>query len=322
MKNNDFKYDVAFSFLKQDEPLANTINNLLQDRVSTFIYSKQQDEIAGKDGEETFNRVFGCEARVVAVLYRDGWGQTPWTRIEEIAIRNRAYKKGYNFAVFIQLDHASAVPEWLPKTQIWVAFERWGIQGAATVIEAKIQETGGTPHEETAEEQATRISRQIIANEKRKDFLESSKGVHTAMQEFDELFNKINQLSQNIENPKSRIMFTIERANRQKEFAVLSHGLKLSIEWSLQFSNSLEGSILYVQLLESGRSFGRIKRDAYGEESTIIAEERFLFDANHEEKLLWKRVSGEDQRIFATTQLADHCVQILLKQIHKIRLDE
>ena len=34
----DFKYEVAFSFLKEDEVLALKINDLLQDRFSTFIY--------------------------------------------------------------------------------------------------------------------------------------------------------------------------------------------------------------------------------------------------------------------------------------------
>ena len=56
--------------------------------MSTFIYTKNQEEIAGKDGENTFNKVFGEEARVVVVLYRKGWGNTSWKRIEETAIKN------------------------------------------------------------------------------------------------------------------------------------------------------------------------------------------------------------------------------------------
>ncbi len=59
MNNNEFKYDVAFSFLQQDEPTATQINDLLQDRVSTFLYSRRQGEVAGTDGEKTFNQVFG-----------------------------------------------------------------------------------------------------------------------------------------------------------------------------------------------------------------------------------------------------------------------
>jgi hypothetical protein len=96
-----FKYDIAFSFVKEDEGLATQINDLVQDRYRTFLYSKAQDQLVGTDGEKTFNAVFGEQARTVAVLLRPEWGQTSWTRIEETAIKNRAFNQGYDFATFI-----------------------------------------------------------------------------------------------------------------------------------------------------------------------------------------------------------------------------
>ena len=74
MTTDDYRFDIAFSFLAEDEPLAQELSDALQDRLEVFIYSKKQEELAGTDGEETFNRVFGCEARTVAVLYRENWG--------------------------------------------------------------------------------------------------------------------------------------------------------------------------------------------------------------------------------------------------------
>jgi hypothetical protein len=136
--NSEYKYDVAFSFLAKDEALATELNDLLADRLRTFLYSKKQGEIAGTDGEETFNDVFRQEARMVVVLYRSNWGQTPGTRIEETAIRNRAYNEGYDFVKFVVLDESGSVPQWLPKTQIWIGLKRWGIPGAASVIEARV----------------------------------------------------------------------------------------------------------------------------------------------------------------------------------------
>jgi hypothetical protein len=70
--------DLAFSFLQEDEHVALQINELVKDRLPTFIYSEHQEELAGTDGEKTLNRVFSDEARVVVVLYREGWGETPW----------------------------------------------------------------------------------------------------------------------------------------------------------------------------------------------------------------------------------------------------
>jgi hypothetical protein len=75
--DKEYKYDVAFSFLNQDESLAQQLNDLLQDRISTFIYPEHQLDLAGKDGEIVLKKSFDSEARIVVILYRDEWGITP-----------------------------------------------------------------------------------------------------------------------------------------------------------------------------------------------------------------------------------------------------
>lgn len=111
-----FQYDVAFSFLSQDETLAVDLNERLKDRLSTFIYSdrERQEALAGRDGEEAFSLAFGKHARTVVVLYRAGWGERGFTSAEATAIRNRAYEFGYDFTTFIPLDKPPTVPQWLP----------------------------------------------------------------------------------------------------------------------------------------------------------------------------------------------------------------
>ena len=69
-----FKYEVSFSFLKQDESIAFDINDKIQDRLATFIYAKKQEELSATDGEKKFNQVFFEESRIVVLLYRNGWG--------------------------------------------------------------------------------------------------------------------------------------------------------------------------------------------------------------------------------------------------------
>jgi len=116
---DDYKFEVAFSFCKVDESLASKMNDLLQDRYSTFIYFEKQKEIAGKDGEIEFGKVFRSESRVVVILYRSEWGNTSWTRIEETAIRDRAFDKGYDFTLFIPTENNIKMPEWLPRQRLW-----------------------------------------------------------------------------------------------------------------------------------------------------------------------------------------------------------
>lgn len=115
---DEFKYEVAFSFLQDDEQLALEIAGRIRERVSIalFIYSERQNELAGTDGVEKFSRVFGEESRVVVILFREGWGQTKWTRVEETAIRTGGFNEGHEFALLVKLDSANP-PIWLPPTR-------------------------------------------------------------------------------------------------------------------------------------------------------------------------------------------------------------
>ena len=175
-----FKYDIAFSFVREDEGLATQINDLVQDRYRTFLYSKAQEQLAGTDGEKTFNAVFGEQARTVAVLLRPEWGNTPWTRIEETAIKNRAYSQGYDFATFMVTAPKTPIPPWLPRTRIWYDLERFGLRGAAALLEARVQEHGGTAVQETLADRAARLQRAQNFNQQRAAFQRSYEGVNAA----------------------------------------------------------------------------------------------------------------------------------------------
>lgn len=189
---------MAFSFLGEDEPLATELNDLIQDRPATFLYSKKQEEVAGTDGEQTFGDVFGKKARVVVVLFRDGWGTTPWTRIEETAIRNRGYDEGYDLTVFVPVRPGLALPIYIPKPRLYVDLDRWGPKGAATVIEARVQEAGATPRQETAVDRATRLKRQMDAETERRRFLDSIEGVESALAEVARLFEELSEKAKRI----------------------------------------------------------------------------------------------------------------------------
>ena len=151
--------------MKEDEGLATQLNDLVRERYQTFLYSKAQEQLAGTDGEKTFNAVFGKEARTVAVLLRPEWGRTAWTRIEETAIRNRAHDQGYDFTTFIVTAPGTTIPNWLPKARIWYNLERFGLDGAAAVLEARVQERGGTAVQETLADRAVRLRRAQEFNE-------------------------------------------------------------------------------------------------------------------------------------------------------------
>jgi hypothetical protein len=295
------------------------LNDLLEDRLSTFLYSKRQGELAGTDGEKTFNEVFGGDARTVVVLYRDGWGKTPWTRIEETAIRNRGFEDGYDFVIFVKLDHSSTIPRWLPKNRIGVGLERWGEKGAASVIEARVQEAGGTSREETAEEKAMRICREIQARERRKGFLESHEGVNTATNEVTSLPSEMKKIALKIEERDSAFVFDFKRSQRLGEFSVESHAFTLFFEWIIPISNSLEGSVLFVQLIDNKRRGWRHHADPNREQASIIREDKFHFGLNLSGQMGWY-LENQQERLMPTSQLAEHCMKVPLDGIRESKL--
>ena len=304
-----YKYDVAISFLQQDESLARELNNLLRDRLATFVYYEQQKKLVGTDGEVTLNRVFGTEARIVVVLYRDEWGKTPWTRIEDTAIRNRGYDEGYDFLTMIPLDKPPTVPKWLPRARIWGNFERWGVEGAAAVIEARVQAAGGTPKIESPEEQASRLMQIRQNKEKCDEFLNSESGVRRAEQELDSLFANIERIISNIHGDERSINLSCKRVNHQS-LDIYSIGYKVNISWSLQFNKSLTYSCLYINFHKSNRS----PQTRHGE-STIIQKDEFNFDLHLPDRYEWKHAG--DDRFYSSELLATYCVKQLLDRLEK-----
>lgn len=317
MGDDRFKYDAAFSFLAQDEELAIEINDLLRDRITTFIYSRKQEEIAGTDGEETFNRVFGSEARIVFVLYREGWGKTPWTRIEESAIRNRAYGEGYDFALFAPLDKPPDVPKWLPKNRIWIGLERYGIDGAANIIETRVREAGGEPKEETAEQLAARLGREIAAEKTRQTFLYSENGVKSAKNEIDKLFSELEKTVSNISKNEKTVSLTFKR--HPQECAIYGDGFSVSLHWYLKYTNTLESSGLDLYLWKGATQLLGDRSFSFGRPEKI-REIEFGFDFDKGGKHVW-RVRG-NRKHYSTEDLCKFCVSLLFDEIRNQTLSK
>jgi len=313
LKQSSYKYDVAFSFLAKDEALATKLNDLLQDRLKTFIYSKRQGEIAGTDAEITFNKIFGEEARIVVVLFRSGWGKTPWTRIEETAIRNRSFEHGYDFVVLIPLDEPPYSPKWLPKTRLWIGLNRWGLSGAASVIEARVQEQGGEAREETVQERADRLARFRRFAERRDRFRNSFDGVNVANKEFRFLYEELHRLINEIKNSVS---FDINQDENQ--IVISGFGdYKLNLYWKCHCRNSLEDAVLFFDIWGADRLIPGIN-SMFSEKRQLTSFE-FQFDLTPYETYVWYHSASNRQ--FGTLELASFILKCFMDEGQKRTID-
>ena len=158
MTQNAPRYDVAISFLAQDENLALDILERLKP-LKVFVYSKAQEHLAGTDGTESFRRAFQADCRVMLVLHRDKWGTTKWTRVEEMAIRDRCFESGWDSLLFVTLDD-SARPKWLPGRHIRLDFDTFGIADLVGAVRARAAEHGATLRPVSAADRAEQMVKQ------------------------------------------------------------------------------------------------------------------------------------------------------------------
>lgn len=312
MSEPDFDYDVAFSFHTLDEGIATQLNDLLQDRFKTFLYSKRQEEIAGRDGEETFNSVFGKKARIVAVLYRQEWGKTPFTRIEETAIRNRAFQEGFDFTVFIPTDENPNVPPWLPKTRIYAGLKRFGLQGVAAVIEARIEEAGGQPHVETLTDRAARFLRQDEVRKAKEKFRTSSEGVNAANLAFKELFSEIEGQAKGI--AASGIDIKIKRVGSGTGLLLHGYNVFLHLFWRNLYSNTLENSTLNARFT---RGAPRIPELMVFEEPQDLGVDIYNFELL--DVIGSGYVNQTSNRTYSVKGLASELIRQLIDEVDKLR---
>ena len=315
ISNRDYKYDIAISFLQQDEPVALDLHERLSPNFDVFVYSKKQEDLAGTDGTESFRKAFREDSRIVVVLYRDGWGKTPWTRVEEVAIRDRFLKEGWDWLLFIMVDSKSTPPPWLPETRIRLSLPDYGIEQAIGAIKARAQELGSRFHKEDAFGRAKRLERQVAARAERKRLLGSTEGVEAAQREAREIHAAIAQLTDEIKKSTSGLKLLIGSSD---DLNVLTNGcVSVVIYFHLMYGNTLENSFLVVREM-NGRVLLPQERGHY----MVLTEPKELtihkFDPDFTPSKRWCwRSQSDPKRYYTSRDIADYFIQTFLNLIDR-----
>lgn len=319
MTIKEYDFDVAISFLQQDENLATQLNSLLKSRVKTFLYSEQQKKLAGRDGEELFNNVFSKESRIVVVLHRNDWGKTPWTKIEETAIRNRGFEFGYDFVTFIPLDKPVNIPAWLPKNRLWVGLDRWGLESAASIIEARIQEFGGSIKIETVADKVLRAQEEIKDNQRRAIILGNSEGLQLTQKEYKNLISTFKQQLDEIKSTLPDWHLNI-RDNQHQGIDIISYGYYLTIHLYPYASNTPEGTYIFISFWDGIFDERGNKIDPFYEYRHFGAD-RLKFDISKQNEHGWSdKENGKNFRL--TNKIVEQWLTKFFDAVKKHRLEK
>jgi hypothetical protein len=126
------------------------------------VYSKAQEQLAGRDGIEAFRTVFRERATLVVILYGRPWGETPWTRVEQSAIEELALERGWEHLMFVRLNAVDPVPKWVPKPHLRLDLATFSLRDLVGAIKSRLVELGVeakplTPADRAAAQQRQRL---------------------------------------------------------------------------------------------------------------------------------------------------------------------
>lgn len=299
------KYDVAISFLHGDEPLARRLHgSLTADGLSVFVYSKVQEEIVGNDGLEEFRQAFRGDCRLIVVLYRDGWGQTPWTRIEQTAIQERCLADGWDVLLFVTLDERCTVPRWLPDTRIRLSMNNYAYDQLVGAIKVRVEEQGGSFKKMDALGRARLEQERADFQKTRREYLDSMQGVQALRAEVVQIFAEIDRL-RHLVMAETAWRFDCEAVGH--ECVLRNDRVSTRISFSLQHANRAEDGKLDIQTFSGQLLFpGQQGHYPWGHPK-VLTRDRFVPDVV--EGMVWRWKSNGHQRVMTSHELADHCVQ-------------
>lgn len=304
--SNDFQYDVAFSFVSQDEPLARGLSAELSESLSVFVYSERQKELAGTDGLESFRQVFFAKSRLVVVLHRQGWGQTKWTGVEQNAIKDRAFDSSdWDFLLWVTLDQ-SPIPSWSQQTKIRLDYAKYG-QDLIGAIKLRVQEAGGRLKIETALDKAHRIRASEQAKQERKYKLSSESSV-AFPNEWNRLRERVAVLADEIAGSVD-----LEYAHRDEIFNLRTNAASISFVRSGPHPFGREFFVKAATYIGRLGLPGQQGQPFYLDGGPQkISEVVFHFDFNAGYGWCWRSDEGKE-RLLTTDVLADFLMQMLLQ---------
>jgi hypothetical protein len=272
---------------------ARRIAQLLDQRASVFIYADHQHLLVGSDGVEKFSEVFGRNATLVLLLYRDDWGTTGWTSIEKAAINSRRVQERTDeFLTVVKMEDART-PSWLPASRIYGEWSSFGAEGVCGAVITRLQELGKRVRPETPVDVARRIAEAAAWEEKRRqlsyDRLASDK-------ESLRVFAKLEAVAREAECALSQ---------DRRSAAVLRDRLYVTVAQS----SSDDGRAAFVVRLWQGE-FWRLGVSS----GHAIESWTFAFDAEPPDVLGWRSQS----QFLTSDGLAEMAVLALLRRVERM----
>jgi hypothetical protein len=178
-------------------------------------------------------------------LHRLG-GETPFTKIEQRAIRDRAYDEGYGFTLFIPTEKKPTMPPWVERTRLYYSLERFGVDGAAAVVESKLQELGLASVIEGARDRAQRLERSLIFKTEKENFEHSEAGAQAGSKAYIAALTLMQGQVADLALSSTRLK-PLHMEQRNNYWLLYGLGPWVLFNWTNRYSNVLDKAFLEAQ---------------------------------------------------------------------------
>jgi hypothetical protein len=319
MNDQDYVYDVAISFLHQDLALAQALYDELSKGLEVFFYPHNQEELAGSDGLDSMRAPFRSQSRLNLVLYRPKWGNTRWTGVEEIAIKESCLATSFKSIFFFVIEPTTEIPAWLPETHVRFNYADFTLEEAVGAIKARVQERGGhfkpmTPSRKVAllevEEKYQRDRRQISSDEGMRKIYENVQLLFDELAKQIEATNAIGHL--NIEH-QTKLRF----GEIDQSCLLGTEALGMAVVWFQRYRNALDNdAALFVREFSENLiippGYMRIQPP------NMLKEDKYDPDISRTREYVWKPRKGKGELI-SSRDLAEKLILQFLDLVERDR---
>lgn len=248
-EQSEFKHDVAFSFLAHDLTLATRFADALMP-LTSFVFARKQEDLAGTDGQESFRAAFRFNSRLNVILFRDRWGQTPWTRVEEASIQERCLADGWDRLVVVNLD-GSKPPAWLPAVNLYLDLGTFPIEQAIGAIKRQVQQLGGDVKPPSQTDIARAKLHAADFERETKVLFKSPQGIQLADQAVIKASDHLYGMLRKISDEENRDWSVVSGRDDSSYGVVRVQGCSALFNWT-RYANDCNGSELTVRVFRTG----------------------------------------------------------------------
>jgi hypothetical protein len=312
------KFDVAISFLSQDLSLAQALYDKLCTGLEVFFFPGNQEVLAGTDGLESMRAPFRHQSRLNVVLYRPKWGNTPWTAVEELAIKESCLDNSYRNIFVYVIESNGILPKWLPDTHVYFSSTHYTLDEAVGAIKARVQDRGGeykplTPLRKAELNRAEEDYRQA------KSYMSSSDGITKIFSKVRELFEEICKQSDEVNaGGNAHIEYTVHLQEGTIEQICTLAGPRVGmlVIWYQPYGNMLQDALLGIREFDENMiippgSF-RLRQPE------IVSETKYDPDLSRALEYGWKSQRGPRDFV-SSKELASNCIIQFLDLIDRDR---